>query len=235
MSRWVADEAELALRSEKLVPIRFDDIESPIGFRQIQTIDFVGWSGRADHTAMQSLIRAVTERQGGQAPSTSSPPKVQPEDPLDIGTVAPERPSIAILPFKSLGADPDQEFLADGIRFGISATLVQLSGLFLVHATTLNAYRETEVSAVSVGTDLGVQYVLEGAVQQSGKNLRATIQLTEVKTNHTLWAERYERVVEDVFNLQVDIMDQELFDSLVPFTHAVADYSRWKAFTPPRR
>ena len=72
----------------------------------------------------------------------------------------PDRPSIAILPFKSLGSDPDKDYIADGLRFGISASLVQLSGLFLVHAPVLNAFRGQEVAAQSVGDDLDVDYVL---------------------------------------------------------------------------
>jgi adenylate cyclase len=117
----------------------------------------------------------------------------------------PDRPSVAILPFKSLGSDPDQDYLADGIRFGIQAALVQLPELFLVNAVALNAYREKGVTALSVGMELGVRYVLEGAVQQAGNRIRATVQLTDIHTKQTIWAERYDRVLEDVFKLQDEI------------------------------
>lgn len=125
----------------------------------------------------------------------------------------PDRPSVAILPFKSLGADPNQDYLADGIRFGIQATLVQLSGLFLVNAPALNAYRERDVSATSAGAELNVRYVLEGAVQQAGNRIRATLQLNDVDTKQTIWAERYDRTVEDVFKLQDEIV-REVVESL---------------------
>jgi len=125
----------------------------------------------------------------------------------------PERPSIAILPFKSLGSDPDQDYLADGIRFGIQATLVQLSGLFLVNAPVLNTYREKDTTAVLAGNELGVQFVLEGSVQQAGDRIRATVQLTDVKTRQAIWAERYDRVLEDVFELQ-DEITREVISSL---------------------
>ena len=125
----------------------------------------------------------------------------------------PDRPSVAILPFKSLGSDPDKDYIADGIRFGISATLVQLSGLFLVHAPVLNTYRERDVSATSVGVELNVRYVLEGAVQQAGNRIRATVQLTDVDTKQTIWAERYDRVLDDVFQLQ-DEITREVISSL---------------------
>jgi len=125
----------------------------------------------------------------------------------------PDRPSIAILPFKSLGSDPDKDYIADGIRFGISASLVQLSGLFLVHAPVLNGYREKDVTAPSVGAELEVRYVLEGAAQQAGNRIRVTVQLTDVDAKQTIWAERYDRVLDDVFQLQ-DEITREVISSL---------------------
>ncbi|WP_299621381.1 adenylate/guanylate cyclase domain-containing protein [Pelagibius sp.] len=117
----------------------------------------------------------------------------------------PDRPSIAILPFKSLGSDSDKDYIADGLRFGISASLVQLTGLFLVHAPVLNAYRGKDVSALTVGAELGARYVLEGAVQQAGSRIRVTVQLTDVDAKRTILAERYDRVLDDVFQLQDEI------------------------------
>jgi adenylate cyclase len=125
----------------------------------------------------------------------------------------PDRPSVAILPFKSLGSDPDMDYLADGIRFGISASLVQLSGLFLVHSPALNAYRDTDASAASVGEALNTRYVLEGAVQQAGNRVRVTVQLTDVETKQILFADRYDRVIDDVFVLQ-DEITREVIASL---------------------
>lgn len=125
----------------------------------------------------------------------------------------PDRPSVAILPFKSLGSDPDQDYLADGIRFGIQASLVQLSGLFLVNAPTLNAYRDKEVSATSAGTELSIGYVLEGAVQQAGDRVRAMVQLTDIKKGQTIWAESYDRILDDVFEMQ-DEITREVVSSL---------------------
>lgn len=125
----------------------------------------------------------------------------------------PNRPSIAILPFKSLGSDPDKDYIADGIRFGISASLVQLSGLFLVHAPVLNNFRGQDVAAQSVGSELDVDYVLEGAVQQAGNRVRVTIQLTDVGTKQTVLAQRFDRVVDDVFQMQ-DEITREVIGSL---------------------
>lgn len=138
-------------------------------------------------------------------PASNGPAPAPVHPDAGLGLSPSDRPAIAILPFKSLGSDPDQAFLADGLRFGIQATLVQLSGLFLVNAPTLNVYRGTEISAETVGGELGVRYVLEGAVQQSGQRVRVTVQLTDVDSGRTIWAERYDRLLEDVFKLQDEI------------------------------
>ncbi len=156
----------------------------------------------------ESDVSGATTSGGSDAPTPSGS---QAES--GLGFSPPDRASIAILPFKNLGSDPDQEFLADGIRFGIQATLVQLSGLFLVNASALNTYRGKEASATSVGDELGVRYILEGAVQQAGQRIRVTVQLTDAESRRTIWAERYDRLVEDVFKLQ-DEITSEVISSL---------------------
>jgi class 3 adenylate cyclase/tetratricopeptide (TPR) repeat protein len=125
----------------------------------------------------------------------------------------PDRPSIAILPFKSLGTEPDKDYLADGIRLGIQASLVQLSGLFLINAPVLNNYRGKDVSAEEAGKELEVQYILDGTVQQAGNQIRATVHLTDVKSGQALWAETYDRVLDNVFELQ-DEISKEVISSL---------------------
>jgi class 3 adenylate cyclase len=149
----------------------------------------------------------------GERPSAAPQTATAAADTSALEFSPPERPSVAILPFKSLGSDPDQDYLADGIRLGIQATLVQLSGLFLVNAPALNAYRDKDVSALTAGSELGVHYVLEGAVQQAGKRIRATVQLTDVAAKRTIWAERYDRILNDVFELQ-DEITREVIASL---------------------
>ncbi len=158
---------------------------------------------------IEGLVRAY--RVSTEAAKPETPAKARASSALEFAP--PERPSIAIIPFKSLGADPDKDYIADGIRLGISATLTQLSGLFLVHAPALNAYRGKDVSAPSVGAELGARYIMEGAVQQAGNRVRVTVQLTDVDTKQTILAERYDRVLVDVFQLQDDIT-REVISSL---------------------
>ncbi|WP_170603437.1 adenylate/guanylate cyclase domain-containing protein [Ruegeria arenilitoris] len=120
----------------------------------------------------------------------------------------PERPCIAIIPFKFMGSEPNKDYLADGLRFGISATLTQLSGLFLVHAPALNSYRGKDVSAPTVGAEFGARYILEGAVQQAGNRIRVTVQLTDVEIGQTIFAQRYDHVLDDIFQVQDEITRQ---------------------------
>ena len=158
---------------------------------------------------IEGAVRAY--RVSGQGARPETPTRNRASSALEF--TPPERPSIAIVPFKSLGADPDKDYIADGIRFGISATLTQLSGLFLVHAPALNVYRGKAVSASSVGTEVGARYILEGAVQQAGNRVRVTVQLSDVQAKRSVLAERYDRVLVDIFLLQDEIV-REVISSL---------------------
>ncbi len=120
----------------------------------------------------------------------------------------PERPSVAILPFQNLSGDPEQDFLAEGLRLGILSTLVQLSGLFLISSRAVNHYRDRDLPAAQVGGEVGVRYVLEGAVQSAGQRVRATLQLTDARRGQVIWAERYDRVLDDVFKLQDEVSSE---------------------------
>jgi adenylate cyclase len=155
--------------------------------------------------AYRVLIRALPE----MAPESDN----SVSEILSLDFALPDRPSIAILPFRSLGADPGKDYLADGIRLGIQASLVQLSGLFLINAPVLNDYRGRDVSAEEVGKELGVKYILDGTVQQSGDRVRATVHLTDVKSGQAMWAETYDRILDNVFELQ-DEITKEVISSL---------------------
>jgi class 3 adenylate cyclase/TolB-like protein len=117
----------------------------------------------------------------------------------------PERPSIAILPFKNLGGDAQQDYLADGIRLHIQAMLVKLAGLFLIAPGTTAKYRDSDAAPAQVARELGVRYILEGAVQTAGSAVRITVELTDAAARRVVWAEQYERVLDDGFRVQDEI------------------------------
>jgi adenylate cyclase len=114
----------------------------------------------------------------------------------------PDRPSVAVLPFDNMSADPEQEFFADGITEDITTALSRLRGLFVIARNSSFAYKGKAVDVREVGRALGVRYVLEGSVRRSGQRLRITAQLAESATGQHLWADKYDGASEDVFDLQ---------------------------------
>ena len=117
----------------------------------------------------------------------------------------PERPSIAVLPFEIIRSDPEQAFLADGITDNITAALSKLRGLFVIAGSSASVYKGQPVPVRQVAEDLGVRYVLEGSIQQSGEDLRVTAQLIDVVSGFHIWSGRYDRKLADVFDVQDEI------------------------------
>lgn len=118
-----------------------------------------------------------------------------------------EPPSIMILPFKNLSGET-QGALVDGFRLALQSMLVKLSGLFLINAPVAETYRHRAVSAIQAGNEVGIRYVLDGAVQTAGDRIRVTVELIDAPAGQIIWADRYDRVVDDVFELQDEITMQ---------------------------
>ena len=116
----------------------------------------------------------------------------------------PDKPSIAVLPFENISADPEQEYFSDGITEDIITELSKLSGLFVIARHSAFTYKGKSVTLKQVGRELGVQYVLEGSVRKSGNRLRITAQLIDAMTDHHIW-ERYDRDIEDIFAVQEEV------------------------------
>lgn len=114
-------------------------------------------------------------------------------------------PTIAILPFANISADPANVYLADGITDSLFFELSNLSGLLLTSRQTSFAYRDKPMRAEEIGLELGVRYLLEGSVQRIENRLRISVQLSDSLTGRCLWTERYDRQLDDVFNLQDEI------------------------------
>jgi len=118
----------------------------------------------------------------------------------------PEEPSIAVLAFDNLSGDPEQEFLADGITEQIITGLSRMPYMFVIARNSSFTYKGKPVKIQQVAVELGVQYVLEGSVQQSGNRIRVTAQLIDALSGRHIWSERYDRVLEDIFEVQDEIM-----------------------------
>ena len=126
--------------------------------------------------------------------------------PQQPGALAlPDRPSIAVLPFTNMSAGPDQEFFGDGITEDITTALCKFRGFFVIARNTMFTYKGRSVDVRAIGRELGVRYVLEGSVRKAGDRVRVTAQLLEAASGNHLWAERYDRKLEDIFDIQDEI------------------------------
>jgi TolB-like protein len=114
----------------------------------------------------------------------------------------PDKPSIAVLPFQNMSADPDQEYFADGMVEEIITALSRMRWLFVIARNSSFAYKGRSVDAKQVGRELGVRYLLEGSVRKAGNRVRITGQLIDAGTGAHLWAERFDGGLEDIFDLQ---------------------------------
>jgi len=117
----------------------------------------------------------------------------------------PDKPSIAVLAFDNMSADPEQEYLADGITEHIIFALSKISKLFVIARHSSFAYKGKPVKVQQVGRELGVRYVMEGSVQRAGDRLRVTAQLIDATTGNHLWSNSYIRELKDLFAVQDDI------------------------------
>jgi len=117
----------------------------------------------------------------------------------------PDKPSIAVLPFQNLSNDTEQEYFADGMVEDIIAGLSRIKWLFVIARNSSFTYKGQAVDVKRVGRELGVRYVLEGSLRKAGERVRISTQLVEAETGVHLWAERYDRHLDDIFALQDEI------------------------------
>jgi TolB-like protein len=117
-----------------------------------------------------------------------------------------DKPSIAVLSFKNLSGDAEQEYFSDGVTNDIITDLSKFSELFVIASNSVFTYKNKSVKIDEIGQELGVRYVVEGSVQKAGEKVRINAQLIDASTGHHLWAERYERDLKDIFALQGEIV-----------------------------
>jgi TolB-like protein/Tfp pilus assembly protein PilF len=128
-----------------------------------------------------------------------SPPEKRSEPPL------PDKPSIAVLPFENMSGDREQEYFADGIAEDIITALSKISRMRVIARNSAFAYKGKAHDLRQVADDLGVRYILEGSVRTGGRRLRITAQLIDAADGSHIWAERFDRTIDDVFDIQDEI------------------------------
>ena len=127
----------------------------------------------------------------------------------------PDKPSIAVLPFDNIGNDEEQEYFADGITEDLITALARIHSFFVTARNSSFSYKGQSPDIRQVADDLGVRYVLEGSVRKAGSRVRITSQLIDGTTGNHLWAERYDREIGDVFDLQ-DEMTEKIVGAIEP-------------------
>ena len=119
----------------------------------------------------------------------------------------PEEPSIAVLPFSNMSGDQGQEYFCDGITEDIITALSKFRSLSVIGRNSSFSYKNRDVKTQEIASELGVEYVLEGSVRKSGNRLRVNVQLIDTSADNHIWAQRYDRQFEDIFDVQDDLCE----------------------------
>ncbi|MBI3528397.1 MAG: adenylate/guanylate cyclase domain-containing protein [Betaproteobacteria bacterium] len=175
----------------------YDQVENKVALHY----EFIG-----EHAA-KNIAKPVRAYRVGLSPATETAVK------SGQGLTPPGIPSIAVLPFDNMSADPDQEYFSDGIVEDLITDLSKLSGLFVIARNSTFSYKGKAVRVQQVGRELGVRYVLEGSVRKVGDHVRITGQLIDASSGRHLWADRYDRRLDDVFAVQ-DEITRRIVDAL---------------------
>jgi TolB-like protein/Tfp pilus assembly protein PilF len=121
-------------------------------------------------------------------------------------SAGPPRLSIVVLPFVNIGGDPDHEHFVDGVTESLTTDLSRISGAFVIGRNTAFTYKGRAVDLKQIGRELNVRYVLEGSVQRRGNRMRVNVQLIDAETGSHLWAERFDKPLADLFDMQDEIV-----------------------------
>jgi TolB-like protein/tetratricopeptide (TPR) repeat protein len=118
------------------------------------------------------------------------------------------RLSLVVLPFANIGGDPEQEYFVDGVTESLTTDLSRINGALVIARNTAFTFKGKAVDVKKLGRELNVRYVLEGSAQRGGNRLRVNVQLIDVETGNHLWAERFEKPVGDLFDMQDEIVSR---------------------------
>lgn len=181
----------------------------------------IGAEPEAETMALARELRArrMTSRERSVKPDSAGatlPDRNEKSIPaVNLDLTLPSKPSIAILPFTNLSGDPEQDYLSDGITEDIITEISRFSSLFVIARDSSFAYRENPRELNKVADDLGVRYVLIGSVRRTANRVRLNAQLVDTGTNRQVWAERFDRELDDIFELQ-DEITRDVVGSIAP-------------------
>ncbi len=197
-SAWVQDEAAEGRDKGRLVPASLGSAKPPLGFRQFHTVVIGEMNGRERADGIDELLDAIG-RTCGSDPSESKAAVAQASGKTQ------RRASICVLPFMNMSGEPEQEYFSDGISEDIITDLSKVSALSIVARNTAFTYKGQTVDVKDVAKALAVTHVLEGSVRKAGNRLRITAQLIDGAAGDHVWADRYDRDLTDIFEIQDEI------------------------------
>ena len=160
----------------------------------------VSISARPNSRTSPSRSASIRSRWPSASPTSALRPRAE--------KPGPPRLSIVVLPFANIGGDPEQDYFVDGVTESLTTDLSRISGAFVIGRTTAFTYKGKAVDLKQIGRELNVRYVLEGSVQRAGSRMRVNVQLIEAETGAHLWAERFDKPVADLFDMQDEIVSR---------------------------
>ncbi|HEY1926977.1 MAG TPA: TIR domain-containing protein [Caulobacteraceae bacterium] len=205
VSRWVRSEATLADRRGVLAPAMIEPCERPIMFELTQTADLAHWQGEPDDVAWRGFVadvrRFIDRKEGSPAspaPAAVPAPPAQPKRGKRGGV-----PSLAVLPFTNRSGLAEDEAFASGMVEDIVEALSRGVEMRVIASSAVARFRSGgAIDLEALGRQLGVRYALEGNVRRSGQTLRVTTQLVEIADGAVIWTERFDRPLDQLFDLQ---------------------------------
>ena len=218
-----------------------DGVNVAARLQEIATAGGIAMSGKA-HEEVADKLEAKFADDGPRAVKNIARP-IQvwrwPPDAVAIGAgplplpgllPLPDKPSIAMLPFDNLSDDPEQAYFADGVTEDIITALSRIRWFFVIARNTAFTFQNQGMDVQAVARELGVRYILEGSVRKAGNRIRVTAQLIDGANGQQLWAERYDRDLQDIFDLQDEITETAV-GAIEPEV-AQAELDRTKAKRP---
>ena len=197
-SAWVQDEAAEGRDTGRLIPLTLGGCKAPLGFRQFQSIDLGNWDGRGHPPQLHDLLQAVGNTTGSDRPAEPTAKKK---------AMGHERTGacVCVLPFVNMSGDTEQEYFSDGITEDITTDLSKVSALCVVSRNSAFTFKGRATDVKEVARALNATHVLEGSVRKAGNRVRITAQLNDGSSGNHVWAERYDRELTDIFEIQDEI------------------------------
>jgi len=178
--------------------IVYDQVENKLNFLNL------GYEYLGEQT-VKNIAKPVPVYRVHLDPGTAAPVMRGKSEATSSRPPLPDKPSIAVLPFANLSGDPEQEYFSDGITEDLITDLSKLSGLFVISRNSAFLYKSKAVNPQQVSRELGVRYMLEGSVRKAGNRVRISAQLIDTTTGYHLWADRYDRELQDIFAVQDEV------------------------------